>query len=151
MNINALPSEIAGVVGIVDPDAYAVGAQSTGWIDAAKYHAFLAIVMAGDLGTLATITAKLEQATTSGGAGAKDVPARAITTLTKAGTDDNKQALINVRPEDLDIANRFRFFRLTMAVTDAASDAAGLVLGFYPRNGPATDNDLTVVDEVIGN
>jgi len=146
---NANPSARAGVVGVIDPDAYATGTQTTGWIKAATFMSFLAIVMAGDLGAAATIDAKIQQATDATGTGAKDVAGLTITQLTKAGNDDNKQVLLNLQQGDLDINNGFTYFRLSMAVGTAACDAGAIVLGFDPRYGEATANDLATVDEVV--
>lgn len=146
---NANPSARAGVVGVIDPDAYAASTVTTGWISAAAFASFLAIIMAGDLGASATVDAKIEQATSAAGAGAKDVAGLAITQLTKAGTDDNKQALINIQQSDLDLANGFTYFRLSMTVATATSDAGAIVLGFNPRSGAATASDLATVDEVV--
>lgn len=149
MMLNFKPSEIAGVVGNIDPDAYAASTVTTGWIAAKDYTSFLAIVQAGDLGASATLDAKLQQASDSGGTGAKDITGKAITQLTQAGTDSNKQSLINLRPEELDIDNGFTHFRLSMTVGTAASDAGGIVLGFMPARGPATSVDASTVDEVV--
>ena len=149
MTPNLLPSQRVALVGIIDPDAYAAGAVSTGWIAAKDHLSFLAVVTAGDLGASATVDAKLEQATSAAGAGAKDITGKAITQLTKAGTDDNKQALINLKQEELDVNNGFTHFRLTVTVATATSDAGGFVLGFDPAYGPATLNDLASVDEIV--
>lgn len=149
MQLNALASELAAVVGNIDPDAYAASTVTTGWIDAAKFQQFLAIVQAGDLGASATLDAKLEQASDASGTGAKDVTGKAITQLTQAGTDSNKQVLINLNPtDDLDIDNGFDHFRLSMTVAVATSDAGGIVLGFNARQGVASDSDASTVDEI---
>ena len=102
MNLNAKPSELVAVVGNIDPDANGAATYTTGWVSMRDWHAVLAVVQAGDLGASATIDAKLEQATDGSGTGAKDVTGKAITQLTKAGSDDNKQALINCRADELD-------------------------------------------------
>ncbi len=150
MQLNAKASELAGVVGNIDPDAYAASTVTTGWIDASKFHQYLAIVQAGDLGASATLDGKIEQATDSSGTGAKDVTGKAITQLTQAGTDSNKQSVINLMPsEDLDFDNGFDHFRLSMTIGTAASDAAGIVLGLNARQGIASDNDASTVDEVV--
>lgn len=148
MFTNLLPSEVAGVVAVIDPDAYSNAAYSTTWFDVSKFHSFVGVVLAGDLGSSATCNAKFEQATTDGGT-PKDVTGRAITALTQAGTDSNKQALINLRPDDLDMDNGYRWARLTVTIDVAASDMAALVLGVHPRNGAASDNDITTVDEIV--
>lgn len=143
------PSDRAAVAGVIDPDAYSTGTQTTGWIDMGKFAAIMAIVQAGTLGASATIDAKLEQAQDSSGSGAKDVSGSDITQLTKAGSDDDKQAIINCWSEDLDLENSFTHVRLSITVGTAACDAGGLVLGFDARYAPASDNDLASVDEIV--
>lgn len=150
MNLNLKASEQVAVLGSIDPDAYAAGTVTTGWIAAKNFHEFLAIVQAGDLGASATLDAKLQQASDGSGTGAKDITGKAITQLTQAGTDSNKQALINLRPADLDLDNGFTHFRLSMTIGTAASDAGGIVLGVGPRTGPADAFDDAAVDEIVG-
>lgn len=143
--MNAKPSEIATLVGIIDPDAYAAGAVSSGWIDMGKYNAIQAIVCAGTLGTSATLDAKLEQATDGSGTGVKDITGKAITQLVKASNDDD-QAILELRDDELDVANGFTHARLTMTVGTATSDAGAVVLGHYARHTPAA---LASVQEVV--
>lgn len=149
MTPNNLPSERAAIVGVIDPDVTAAGDVSTGWVAAKDFHNFLAIVFAGTLGASATLDAKIEQATDSSGTGAKDVAGKAITQMTQAGTDSDKQALINVKQSDLDTANSFTHLRLTITVATASSDASGVLLGFDPAYGAASDYDATTVDEIV--
>ena len=150
MNSNLLASARAAVVGIIDPDAYAAGTVTTGWIDMQDWHSLLAIVMAGDLGSSATLDAKFEQATDGSGTGAKDITGAAITQLTQAGTDSNKQALINLDQGSLDFNNGFRYVRLSMTVATATSDAGAVVLGLDARYGAANAGDIAAVDEIVG-
>lgn len=149
MNGNLNPSMAAAVVGIINPVSQAAGTVTTGWVDMQKFGALLALLAVGALGASATVDAKIQQATDGSGTGAKDVTGSAITQLTKAGTDDNKQALINLRQEDLDKNNGFRFARLSVTVGTAASLIAATVLGLNARYGAATDNDATSVDEIV--
>jgi hypothetical protein len=150
MMLNAKPTEIAAVVGVIDPDANAAGTLTTAWIDMRHWGSLLAVVMAGELGTSATLNAKFEQATSAAGAGAKDVPGKAITALTQAGTDSDKQALINLRGAELDVNAGYRWVRLSHTVATATSDSGAVVLGFYPARGPASDLDAASVDEIVG-
>lgn len=143
------PSDVMAIVGNIDPDAYAASTVTSGWIDASDFRAFAAIVQAGDLGSSATLDAKIQQASDSSGTGAKDISGLAITQLTQAGTDSNKQVVINILQEDLDLANGFTHFRLSMTVAAATSDCGGIVLGIDPRYGPASDNDAATVDEIV--
>ncbi|PHP68188.1 hypothetical protein CSC94_05925 [Zhengella mangrovi] len=149
MNANLIPSDRAAIVGAIDPDVTAAGTVTTGWIAAKDFLTFMAIIMAGTLGTSATLDAKIEQATDSSGTGAKDVSGKAITQLTQAGTDSDKQAIINLRADELDVANDFTHFRLSLTVATASSDAGAIVLGLDPAYGTASDNDAATVDEIV--
>lgn len=148
MGVNLRPSDRAAVVGVIDPDAQGTGTVTTGWVSIAQFGSLMAVIMAGTLGTSATLDAKLEQATSSAGAGAKDVTGKAITQLVKASNDDD-QAVINCGQQDLDVDNGFAFVRLSMTVGTATSDVAGLLLGLDPAYGPASDNDAATVQEIV--
>ena len=145
-NPNIKSNEIATLISTIDPDATTAATYLTAAIDLGNFESCMAIVLAGTLGSSATIDAKLVQATTSGGT-YKDVTGKAITQLTQAGTDSNKQAIINCRSDELDVANGYRYVKLSMTVGTATSDAGAVLLGFHPRYAPATD--ATTVDEVV--
>jgi hypothetical protein len=147
-NPNIKPSNDAVLAGIFDPDAYAAGTYTSGWVDMGNYDSLQAIIAVGDMVATATLDAKLEQATSSGGAGAKDITVKAITQLTQAGTDDNKQAIINCRSDEIDVAGGFRYVRLSCTLGTAGADLVGLILGHNARWQPAAD--LATVDEVVG-
>jgi len=142
-------AHVAGILGAIDADAYAANTYTTDWISASNFQTFMAVVMAGDLGSGATLNAKIEQATNGSGAGVKDLTGAAITQLTQAGSDSNKQAIISFGAGDLDVANGFTHFRLSMTIATATSDAGALVIGSDPRFGPASDYDAASVDEVV--
>ncbi|MBR0695953.1 hypothetical protein [Bradyrhizobium lablabi] len=149
MHANLKPSQRVSVVDSINPQS-AAAVQTTGWIDAGKFHNYMAVLMVGALGAAATVDAKIQQATSAAGAGAKDIAGKAITQLTKTGADDNKQVLINLKQEDLDIANNFGFFQVSMTPAVAASLIGCTVLGFDARYGFATDNDAATVKEAVG-
>lgn len=148
MDASLKPSQRVAIVGVVNPQS-ASSVQTSGWIDATKFHKYQASILAGALGASATVDAKLQQASDSSGTGAKDVTGKSITQLTKAGTDDNKQVVIDLKQEDLDFANGFKFFRLSITPATAACLIAGIVQGLDPRYGAASDNDATTVDEIV--
>lgn len=150
MTPNLKPSQRIALVGVIDPDAYGAATYTTAWIPAATAGAFMALVSAGTMAATSTLNAKFEQATNGSGAGAKDITGKAIVELTAAGTDSDKQAIINLRPEELDLENAFTHFRLSMVVAAAASDAAAFVFSLDHRFGPAELRDLASVDEVVG-
>lgn len=149
MNGNLLPSARAGVVGVIDPDAYAAGTVETGWIDMQDFFGLMAILMVGDMVSTATLDAKFQQATSDAGAGAKDVAGSAITQLTQAGTDANKQAVVNLAQANLDRENGFRYVRLSATLGAAGADFAAVVLALDPRYGAANAGDLASVDEIV--
>lgn len=146
---NALPSERVAVGGVIDPDANAAGALTSDYISMGEFQSAMAICLAGTLGSSGTLDMKLVQATDSSGTGVKDISGKAITQLTQAGTDADKQAIINVRAEELDVANGFDHVAIVLTTATATSDSAAILLGCDPRNGPASDNDLASVDEIV--
>ena len=145
---NAKGSELFSVLATIDPASQAVGTVTTGWISAGNHHSLLALVKSGVLGTGAKLDAKLQQATDASGTGAKDVTGKAITQIVKAA-GDNKQALINLRPDDLDITNGYAFVRLSLTVAVAASLTAAQLLGFNPRFAPGDASNQAAVAQVV--
>lgn len=151
MNTNMKPSEVAGILARLDPVSQAAATVTTGWVAVKDWHRLMAILMVGALGASATVDAKIQQASDGAGTGAKDLsPTKAITQLTQAGTDSNKQVIINVAPHDLDLDGGFTHVRLSVTVAVAACLISALVVGVAPRSGPASDGDASTVDEIVG-
>lgn len=147
MNINL--DEFLAVVATVDPDAYATGEQNSDYVDMRDFKQVMFIVTAGTLGTNATLDAQVEQAQDANGTGLKDITGKVITQLTEAGTDSDKQAIIVVRQEDLDRANNFTHARLEMTLGAATSDYGMVAVAGPPTYGPASEYDLSTVDEIV--
>jgi len=145
---NSKASEMLAILATIDPASQAAGAISTGWVSVANHLGFLAVVQTGVLGTSATVDAKLQQALDSSGTGAKDITGRAIIQIVKA-TGDNKQALINLKPEDLDTVNGFGFVCVTVTVGVAASITSAQLLGVNPRYAPADVGNQAAVVQVV--
>ena len=148
MFTNSKASEMLAILATIDPASQSAGSATTGWVSVANHHGLLVVVQTGVLGTLATVDATLQQATDSTGAGAKDVAGRAITQIVKA-TGDNKQALINLKPEELDTLNGFGFVRVALTVGVAASITGAQLLGVNPRFAPADVANQAAVVQVI--
>jgi hypothetical protein len=138
------PSQRVGVVGAISPLSQAAGTVNSGWMDVTTFHNFMAVLKTGVLGASATVDAKLQQATDNSGTGAKDIAGKAITQLVKA-SNDNDQVTIDLKQEDTDFNNGFKFFRLSVTVGTAASLVDATILGFDARYGFATDNDAATV------
>jgi hypothetical protein len=146
--MNALPSEQVAVLACIDPDAYGTGTYTTGRIHAALFERLQAVIMAGDLGSSATLNAKLIGHTASSGGTSADISGAAITALTQAGSDSNKQAIINLDGGKLGKLG-YEYVELSMTVGTATSDCGALLLGFDPKYAPASDNDAASVDEIV--
>lgn len=142
------PSDLITVLAKLDPVSQGAATVTTAWVRVSDYHQLLAELNVGAMGASGTIDAKLEQATDGSGTGAKIVTGSAITQLTQAGTDSNKQVLINVADvAKLDIAGDFDYVRLSVTVAVAASLIAARLYGINPRFGPGAH--IAAVDEVV--
>lgn len=145
--VNLKPSQRVGLVGVVSPQSTSTTVTS-GWIDATVFHNYMALIVSGTLGASATVDAKLQQASDNSGTGAKDVTGKSITQLVKASNDDN-EVTIDLKQEDLDFANGFKFFRLSITVGTAASLVSGAVFGLDPRFGTGKGNQAASVVENV--
>jgi hypothetical protein len=144
-NAGLLTDDMA-LIGVIDADAYTAAAYLTAAIDMSVWERIAVLVAPGDLGTNATLDAKVTESATSGGS-YTDISGKAITQMTQAGTDmSNKQRWINVRGDEL--TDGMRYVKVSMTVATATSDAALYVFG-YPRYLPAQDVDLSSVTEII--
>lgn len=143
------PSQRLTLTGVVNPQSAAAGTVTTAWVSVAQGQWFMALVAAGVLGASATLNAKLEQAQDGSGTGAKDIVGKAITAMVKA-TDDNKQAIINVKQDDLDANGNFTHVRLSMTIGAAASLVFGALFEVDPRYGPADLDAAASVKEIVG-
>jgi len=142
-------SEMVAVVSVIDPDAYTAATYTGDWVEVDDFQKYAALCTVGEMQATSTVDFSIVQATDSSGTGAKAITNCAATQLTAAGTDSDKQVVINMTVDDLDIANGFRFVAPRAVVATAASDAAAMLVGVYPYNGPASDNDLASVDEIV--
>ncbi|CAK0236922.1 Uncharacterised protein [Burkholderia pseudomallei] len=147
MNVKA--TEQVAVLGAIVPSSQAAGTAATGWLSAAQFQKFLAIVQGGAMGSGGTIDAKIQQATDSSGTNAKDITGKAITQLAAAG-GGNVEVAINLDAQELDVNGGFGFIQLSVTTATAASGTAGLVLGFLPRFGPASDFNAASVAQIVG-
>lgn len=137
-----LASEILAAGAAVHPVSSST-ALSTGWVDCSQYARMAAILSTGLIAATGTFNAKLEQANTAGGGGVKDITGKAITALTDTG--DNTLHIINVRADELDLANGFRWVRLTLTPATAASLLFGILLGLGTRGLPVAQSGWTQV------
>jgi len=148
MFANALMSELMAIKATLSPQSLSAGSATTTWVPAGEVHRHLFLLQTGTLGANATVDARVLQATDAAGTGAKVVPNKIITQIVKASGDD-KQALINVRPAELDAANGFGFIALRVTVGTAASLVSAVHLAGAPRHTPVSAIQQAAVVETI--
>tara|TARA_R110000824_G_scaffold3817_1_gene18212 strand:+ start:977 stop:1423 length:447 start_codon:yes stop_codon:yes gene_type:complete len=144
--INSLTSERAAVVAAIDPANNGAGATNTDEVDHSKFGSTQWTLMTGTMASTSTLDFKLQSASSSGGS-FSDITGKAITQLTEAGSDDDKQVVINLRADELTAGDRY--VRGVMTIAAAASWSSVVALGFDARYAPASDNDLSSVDEIV--
>ena len=141
----SLGSEVGAVLATIDPDAYTASTYLTDEIDMKLWGQVMFVVMVGTMASSSTVDFAVDSADASGGSFDNEVAA--ITKLTEAGSDSDKQVIVNVKASDLPSGDRFIKGDLTVAA--AASDCAVVAIGLDPRDSPASDNDLASVDEIV--
>jgi hypothetical protein len=151
MSYNVKASEQVAVLGVINPASQGVGSVSTGWVSAADFMKFLALVQVGAFGASATVDANIQQATSSGGAGAKAIaiPSGNLAITELAAGTNNLQAELNLDAQLLDVNNGYSFIQLTITVGVAASLVSGVLLGFAPRLAPASDFNAASVAQIV--
>lgn len=143
-------TEGLALIGTIDPDAYGTGVTSTDVIDMRYWKEVLFVVTAGDIVSTGTIDFEVNYDTASGGTFTNVVTGKAITQLTEAGTDSNKQALVRVTDEEVaQMAVGARYIRGDANLLAAGADFAVVVLGVPKSYGPANEYDLASVDEIV--
>lgn len=147
MNNNRLSEKLA-VVSCIDPDAYTAAAYNGDVIDMKLFERVMFIVQVGTLGSSATVDWILNGDTASGGSYATAITGKAITQLTQAGTDDDKQVIIEVTAEEV-AAQGLRYIRETLTVGTATSDAGSIAIAGRLSYTPASSYDLASVDEIV--
>lgn len=148
MFTNARIAEQLALLATIDPGSQAPGSVTTGWLSAANFERFIATVQTGVLGAGATLDGLLQQATDSAGTGAKAITGKALAQIVKA-SGDGKQALINLRQDEMDLANNFTFFRLSLTVGTAASLVSAVVHAAIARNYPANVLNQAAVVQIV--
>ena len=146
---NAKGSEQLAILATIDPSNQAAGVANSSWISLGGYHSLLALIETGVLATGSTVDAKLQQATDGNGTGAKDIVGKSITQLTQAANGSSRQALVNLRSEDLDVNAGFAYVRLVLTVGTAAAYTAAQLLGMNPRYEPADGSNQSAVAQVV--
>jgi hypothetical protein len=143
------PSEKAAVVATIDPQAIAAGGGtvSSDWVDMRKFGEALFVLLSGAID--GPLNAKLQEAKDGSGTGVQDLTGKAMAAW--AATDDNKQAVFNLKAEELSLNAGYTHARLSVTSGGGASThtVAAVGLGLCPRFGPASDDDSADVKEIV--
>lgn len=146
---NARLSEVLALLGFVTPTSQAAGTLTSGWISVADFENIIALVSVGAFGASATVDVNFQQAQDGSGTGAKALsPAKAITQLLAAG-GNNRQVMVNLRTQELDVANGFGWVNLNLIVGTAATLTSAVVLGGNPRFADASLFNPASVAQVV--
>jgi hypothetical protein len=141
-----LPSQKLALAAVVDPKNGNNAANSTGWVSMVKFRQALFVLQTGAIDQ--TVDFKLQEAKDSSGTGAQDLTGKAITQLNN--TNSSKQALINVRAEELDVNLGYAFVRAVATVGNGTTSYISVVgIGLEPVLPPASGNNLSSVVQVV--
>lgn len=140
-------TDYAAVVATIDPDAYTAAAYVSDGIDMSLWQEVMFIVEVGTLGSSATVDFFVDGGTDNS-TFATPITGKAITQLTDAGTDSDKQAIVLVTEAEC-TAQGVRYIRGELTVATATSDCGMIAIAFGPNYGPASANDLASVDEIV--
>jgi len=141
--MSSLASERCGVLGVLVPADRANATTNGSAIDLSKFQRVLFILQLGSIDT--TVDFKLQESATTGGT-FTDIAGKSITQLT--ATDDNKQAIIELESPEMGAGKRYARCVFTSGAGTACLSSV-VVLGVDPRFGPATDDDLASVAQVV--
>jgi len=141
-------SQQLAVVGVIDPASKSANTYLTGVIDMKLHRRVLFVLMVGALTTNNTTDFSIVGDTASGGSYATTITGKSITQLTQAGTDDNKQVLVEVTAEEV-AAQGLRYIKGKLVTATAAALASVIALGSDGRYGPNSGNNIAAVDEIV--
>ena len=143
------PSEKLPILAVLDSDLYVPATYTGDYADSSLCEQLMAVFVVGDIVATGTVDCSLVQATDSSGTGAKAIANCAATQLTAAGTDSDKQIIINCKPSDLDLDSGFTFVAPRAVVGTANADVGAVIHGFIPFQGNGELLNIASVTEVV--
>lgn len=126
-------------------DSFAIGTHTSAYVSLANYHRAAIYINVGEIAAGGGLDARVLQATTTAGAGAKVITGKSITRLTQAGGDGDDIICIEIRTEELDVTNAFDCIALELTVISAAAEIAYTIFGIVPRFPPTGITNWTEV------
>src|SRR5262245_8136815 len=141
-----LPSQKLALAAVVDPKNGNNAANASGYLDLRKFRQALFVLLAGSIDQ--TVDFKLQEAKDSAGTGVQDLSGKSITQF--AATDDNKQALINIRAEEMTVNSGYTHVRAVATVGNGTTNLISVVgIGLEPVQEPASGSNLSSVAQVV--
>jgi hypothetical protein len=149
MSDNLVPQYLqTPILAVISPQSASAGTYTSGWVSMATVSRVYAALAIGAITGSGTVNAKLQQASDSGGTGAKDVTGAAMTEIV-GSANSNQRVTIEVRQAQLDVANNFTHVRLSVTTAVAASLICAIVQGNNAKYAPLAQ-DASVVESVAG-
>ena len=118
---------------VAGPAVVATSTLPASYIDISNFERFQFKLAMG--ATDGVLDVQVKQATAAAGTGTKVITGAAITQL--SATDDNKQVLIEVQSNQLDINNGFRYVAITITAAGTTTLYAEF-RGLNPKSAPVT-------------
>ena len=136
-------SEQAAYLGGINPASYN-SEQNTGYVSLANYHRAAVIIHAGVLG--GNVNIDLEQGTDTSGTGAKTLDSGGKDVDLVATTDNNTVSVVEIRTDELDVANAFDC--INVEVTPASAGIISVqIWGLEARYKPVSTSNLDSVTD----
>jgi len=129
----------------VIPAVQAAGTDNGVWIDMQSFQECDHIINVGTMAAGATLDAIIQEATSAAGAGAKAITGKAITQLTQAGGDGDQVVTLNIRNDDMDKNNGFRWVRIVCTPAVGNVTYGVIAAQSEARDEPVTQPSNTVV------
>lgn len=148
MGYNEAITERMAILSVIDPQSVGTDGATGDVIDMDDHRRVVFILAIGAMQSTGTVDLAIKGDTASGGAYATTIPGKSITQLTEAGTDDNKQVMIEVTAEEV-AAQSLRYLKPVVTVGVDASLMCLIALGDFARYSNATGYDLASVDEIV--
>ena len=118
---------------LIEPcDAFTPATVASAWISMEDYHRGVLVFNVGDMTAGDRVDVWLQEATTVGGAGGKNIAGKTFT-VTQAGGDANAPNAIELQTEEMDVANRFDFIRVVVRTLGTSTEYGWLWYGIEPR------------------
>ena len=137
--------EVTAVVATIDPQTINNTSATSDWVNAGDFDELCFLLSVGATDT--TVDAKLREATDSSGSNAADISGKSITQL--SATDDNKQAVLHVRADELSPTKPYVACVVTVGSGSSGAVISVVGLGGRARYEPASDSDLASVVEIV--